>query len=113
MADQQIPEKLVFHFIKSNFFRVIHADGVHGGVTPRGLIHMAFFSERSPLPQRTSLPFNKADGTASGMEVTEVSREGVVREVEADVLMTLETAEAFHNWLSAKIDTLKRMNDTK
>ena len=46
--------EVAFDFIKSEYFRVIHADGALGGPTPQGLVHMAFYSERPPIPRRMS-----------------------------------------------------------
>lgn len=40
-----------FNYIKSAQFRVIHADGAIGGVTPNGFIHMALFNERAAIPR--------------------------------------------------------------
>ena len=39
--------------IKGQFFRVVHADGIIGGSTPQGQLHIAFYSERPPIPKRT------------------------------------------------------------
>ena len=47
-----VQSKVEFHYIKSNHFRVIHADGVYGGATPRGFIiwisslNVALFHEK-------------------------------------------------------------------
>jgi hypothetical protein len=43
--------EIAFEYIKSNLFRVIHADGAIGGVTPSGNLHLAFFSERPAIPR--------------------------------------------------------------
>jgi hypothetical protein len=32
----QMPSTLDYHYIKSNFFRVIHVDGIVGSITPNG-----------------------------------------------------------------------------
>ena len=40
-----------FHFIKAEQFRNIHVDGAHGGVTPKGLIQVAIYNERVPIPR--------------------------------------------------------------
>lgn len=114
MADKpELPKSIPIHFIKSSQFRVVWADGMHGGITPRGLLHMAFFNERSPLPRQTEVDVNP-DGTAeTGRgERTVDSRKGIVREIEVDVLMNLETAESFRDWLSGKIEQLKKMGSS-
>lgn len=89
---------------KSNFFRVIHADGMYGGATPRGDVHMAVFSERSALP--TASHFDVVAGKAQPEVITE-TRSGVVRELEADIVMSLPVAIAAHAWLGDKIEYLR------
>ena len=55
-------DRVRFDYIKSAAFRVIHADGVVGGVTPRLDVHMDFWSERFPIPQQVVHAVN-SDGT--------------------------------------------------
>jgi len=91
-----------FHYIKSNNFRVVHADGAHGGVTPRGDIHMALFNERNPIPVRIT---NKiAENGTLGEEIGRSMRDGIVREVEVDVILDPEVAKSIANWLLEKAD---------
>ena len=102
-------EPIAFHYIKSNFFRVVHADGAHGGITPRGLVEMNFFSERHPIPKKvvhTLLPTGQM-----GPEVREerVERDGPVREVDVGVIMDLAAAKSLHAWLAEKIEVLTKL----
>ncbi len=83
-------DSITFHYIKGTQFRVIHVDGAIGSLTPRGLIHAALYSERAAIPQ---------------MEV--VSRPGLVRELEASLMLDLNAAVSFRDWLSTRIDELK------
>jgi hypothetical protein len=97
-----------FHYRKSAHFRVIFAEGAYGSVTPRGLVHFALYNERAPLPRRTTMTVR--NGEASPETVAE-SLKGMVREVEADVVMELSTAIVFHDWLGARIAELRsRLN---
>ena len=96
-----------FHYIKSNEFRVIHVDGAHGGITPRGNIFAALYSVRAPIPQMTVHNL-KTDGTLDD-EVERKVRDGIVNEVEVGVMFDLASAEAFHAWLEEKIAKLKEM----
>jgi len=104
------PAKLKFHFIKSNGYRVIHADGMYGGITPRGGIFASVYNERPPIPEFT---VNEITNTGLGPEIQRGSKDGIVREVEVGLLMSLETAESFHVWLGDKIkeskDLMKRV----
>ena len=100
-------ERLRFHYIKANQFRVIHVDGAYGGVTPRGLIHMSFYSERYPIPQVTA-HYITAEGQL-GDEIPEerVSRDGPIREIEVGVVIDVTTARALVEWLNEKIKLIE------
>ncbi|MDX8452821.1 hypothetical protein RFM98_08640 [Mesorhizobium sp. VK9D] len=99
------PVRIEAYYHKSNFFRVIHADGVFGGVTPRAAIHCGFFSERSAIPLRTA--FEVINGQPGQEEIIE-SKPGIVREMEADVVMDLNSALAFHIWMAEKLEVLRK-----
>jgi hypothetical protein len=90
------------HYIKSTHFRVIHVDGALGGRSPRGQLHISVFSERSPLPQVVTHRLN-GDGTLG--EILRVEgKQNVVREVEADLVMDLETAQKLSEWLQKRLE---------
>ena len=103
----KIPTELEFDFIKSNFFRVIRADGFFGGLTPNGSnIHVGVYSERHAYPQKI---FHKivpaAGGHTLGPEEVErrVARSGIVRELEVGISMDISQAIVLRNWLNEKL----------
>ena len=94
------------HFIKSNLFRVIHVDGAWGGLTPQMNIQMALYSERTPIPQQVIY-----EATSTGLvDVERTGRQGIVREVEADVIISLDVARSLVKWLQEKIDKAADVN---
>ncbi len=94
------PAKTVrFDYLKSPAFRVIHADGFHGGLTPHGKIHMAVFSERKPIARSETYSVSK-DGGLGPMQYR-LERDAFVREVEASIVMDLDKAIALRGWLDA------------
>lgn len=99
-----------FDFIKSNYFRVIHVEGVFGGNSPRGLINMAIFNERWPIPKQITHEFK--DGQ-SGSEIERASRDAIVREVEAQLVMNVETAKIICKWLENKIKNYEKQTKAK
>ena len=101
------PSRLTFDYIKSPSFRVIHADGAIGGVTPRGDIHVAYFSEREAIPTR--MVFEMLQGGTLGRELDEerITRGGFVREMDVDVVMSVTVAESLMKWLSEQISIAK------
>lgn len=103
-SDTKLPTTVNFHFVKSQYFRVMHADGAWGGLSPNGMIHMSVYSERFPIPQ--SLEQNVTpEGRIEG-EASKVTRDGVIREVDADIVMTRDVAVSIRDWLTARIDLL-------
>jgi len=105
--DKSSPTELSFHLIKGNFFRVIHVDGAFGGVTPRLDIRMAIFNERHPIPSVMFHHITPDGGLGEEISENRVTKEGVVREVEADLVMDYNTAKSIHEWLGNKIATIE------
>jgi hypothetical protein len=105
----ELPTEVAFEFIKSNLFRVIAVDGIFGGLSPQGRsIHMAVFSERRPLPRRTVHGVTSGGGLGDELLDRREGRQAfAVREVEADLVMDLMTAQQLHMWLAEKIDQLR------
>jgi hypothetical protein len=100
--------QIEFDYIKSNFFRVIRADGAFGGISPTGAIHMAVYSERQAIPTKT---VHHLQGTQLGPELRErrQGRTAIVREVEADIVLELPQAIVLRDWLDEKIKSLNAM----
>lgn len=99
-----------FHFIKSNYFRVVHCDGVWGGATPLGQLVLNVYSERQPIPVKVTTDITR-DGTKV-KEVREV-KDGIVREVEVELVLNLETAKSLTAWLERHTKNLERILDMK
>lgn len=107
----KLPKEIAYDFIKSNFFRVVHADGVFGGLAPNGNIHMQVYSERKAIPQKT---VHAVESGELGPEIhaKRQERKAVVREVEVDVVFNIAQAEAMRAWLADKIDTFQKITGT-
>lgn len=92
MDDNNPPDETIrIHYIKSPGFRTIHVDGVYVGPTPSNKVAVSFFSERFPIPQETI--HTVEEGFEIGGEVDRTSREGLVRELEVNMVMDAEIAE--------------------
>jgi len=100
-ADDSGATEITFHNIKSTQFRVVHVDGAVIGVTPSLQLHCALFNERGAIAQQETYSVG-ADG-ALGARTKQITRGGIVREIEVDALMTVETARSVRDLLSAKI----------
>jgi hypothetical protein len=107
-AKPEAPELRVrSHYIKSPSFRTIHADGMFGGATPGGVISMALFSERQPIP--TEIVHRVDNGELVELPDARVTRDGTVREIEVNAVMSLTTAKALRRWLDTHIDQLEKL----
>jgi hypothetical protein len=109
-SPQSAPNLIEFHYIKSSFFRVVYAEGAYGGLTPRGKIYFSLYNERPAIPRRTEMQFSEDGETAVGPERITDTRGGIVREVEAEILMDVSAAVEFHNWLGERIQQWKAMS---
>ena len=101
--------RVAFDYIKGQFFRVVHADGVIGSVTPTGHIHMAIFSERPAIPRRHVLAVDENGQPTVLIPNETVSRDSIVREMDVDVHMSLQTAISMRQWLDQRIEDMSRL----
>ncbi len=98
---QEIPSKIKFNYIKSNHFRVVHADGVIGNGTPRNDLFIGFYSERIPLPDALTHEIDEKGKLGKEiLEEREIKSDGILREVEVGVVVDLDMAKALVLWLS-------------
>lgn len=83
--------KFKFHLIKGNYFRVIHVDTATAQITPDLNVQVTVFSQRQPIPDQIT-HYVTPDGRLGDVVPEEtISREGIVREVEASLWMTENT----------------------
>jgi hypothetical protein len=102
-----IPEQVAFDYIKSSHFRVIHCDGVIGGMSPAGYIHATLFSERGAIPQRHIHRLNP-DGQLGELVAEKTqTRESIVREMDVDVVLSVSAAEVLIDWLIKRVAEAK------
>lgn len=99
----QRSDTIEFDYIKSNHYRVIHADGAVGGSTPTGYIQMDVWSQRRPIPDKV---VHALEDGYLGEEVSRESRAGIIREVEAGILLDVRAAIAMRDWIDRQIEEL-------
>jgi len=103
-------DKVKFHYIKGNFFRVVHVDGVFGGLSPSGDVFASIFSQRPPIPTLTVQPV-KEDGQLGDELISErATKDGLVREVEIGLVIRPDVAEVLIKWLQEKVEQYKEIS---
>jgi hypothetical protein len=101
-------DKVKFHYIKSNDFRVIHTDGMFGGLTPTGDIFVSLFNQRPPIPQITVQAIKETGELGDEILAERVSKDGIIRQLEVGILMRPDVAEAMVKWLQDRLADVKR-----
>lgn len=105
--EEKIPTgaKVLIHYSKAPGFRTIHADGVFGGSSPNGTnLNIGFFSERASFPDMVAHEVEEGGRVNTGREVQRInSRPGVMREIDVNVVMSVEAAKVLRAWLDHHI----------
>ncbi len=99
----QPTQELKVKYILSAKYSHVFVDGIFGGVTPKGRIHAAVYSEKMVYPKSSSLSI-LPDGTPTE---NLPSADCVEREVIAGLDFDLNTARSVLKWLQEKVDTLE------
>lgn len=105
--------KVKFHYIKSNAFRVVHADGAIGGLTPQLNVFVSLYSDRLPIPELQVMQVDENGLLGSELANERVSKPGVVREVEVGVVLSLSTARALAQFLTEQVQQADEFAKTK
>ena len=104
------PVEIPVQYIKAQLFRVVHADGVIGGILPSGRgMNIAFYSERMPFAQTEIFELG-ANGEM--IEPTQTQRKpGIYREIEVSTSLDYETAHSLMDWLNKVVPVLKNIQN--
>lgn len=107
--DRSEPDHVAFDYIKSTLFRVAHVDGVIGSGTPSGLLHIACYSERPAIPRRMVFEVTSDGRMGDEIPTMKETRDSIVRELEVDLLMSVQVASSLRDWLGLQIENIERM----
>ena len=105
MPDQtnQDSVRVKFHYLKSGLYRVIHADGAWGGLTPDLQLFFSFFNTRPPIPKILGFEISEEGMLSKELPEIKESKDGLVREVEVGVVMSPENVEALIAFLQERL----------
>jgi len=97
-----VPETINFDFVKTNDFRVSHADGAFLGLTQAGVM-ICFYSERQAIPKRIVHRVTPDGNVGEEIQEQRIVRDAIVRDVENAVIMNIEAAARFKDILDNMI----------
>ncbi len=102
LRSQEVVDELDFRYVRSPCYRVVHCDGALGAITLRGDFHMTVYSERQAPPLRSTRRIDRDQGTV-GAEVLDTAVGRVERELEVDLMMSIQTAKELYAWLGNRL----------
>lgn len=109
LSQEKNPEqgRVIFNYVKSNFFRVIHVDGVAGGVTPSSDIYMNLYSERFSIPKKLVYELDSEGSLEREVLEDREDLDSVIREIDVSAVMSIETAKSLIEWLQNTIELVE------
>lgn len=100
-------EKLECHYIKNGGFRTLHVDGALAVSGPNNFLNLLLYVERIPIPKRISISADGPKGEGVVQEIDSLS--GIVREVEASLMLDIATAKEIRDLLSREIEEAEKL----
>ena len=92
-----------------NSFRVIHADGAFGGVTPQQSLFVSFYNERLPIPKAIVHELSPEGKLGEEIRGERETRGDVVREVEVGIVLNLDVTKQLLEWLKVKVKEMESL----
>jgi hypothetical protein len=93
----EAPREIVFVHRRSEDYRTVAANGVHGGITGRGDFRLDFFVEYTDLPDSVTHSVTP-DGLGPQIDRSP-ERPDVIREAQVGVVMQIEQARNLARWI--------------
>jgi hypothetical protein len=94
--EKKAASKIKFNYVKSNLFRVIHADGAVVALSPSQDITINLFSQRFSIPDEVIIDFDEEGSAISETTIINIDEENidnvVIREIDTLAVMSIEAA---------------------
>jgi len=99
--DKEQPSKIDVEYEYDPDYRLVAANGMYGGVTPRGELRIDFFAEYVPIPDSGETSYRNKGGRM--VEETKKSQNPkLVRRIQVGVLVSPHHVDGFAKWLREK-----------
>lgn len=105
----ELPNSIKVNYLKSPSYRTVHVDGAVGGATPSLNMYIALWSQRGSLPDVSVHAVTPEGNFEAVPQSVHAKSDGLVREVECGLMMSLEAAKNLHLWLGEKIAELEKI----
>lgn len=105
--DMSNNEKLTFNYLRFGNYHIDHVDGAIGNITPKGFLHIDFFSERAAIPKTVEYEFGADGQPDNSTENIIEAKEGIVRHIQSGIIMNKKTAIAVRDWIDKQIKLME------
>lgn len=103
MAEEAQTVQIPIWYEKEEGYRLVPANGIYGGVSPKGDVVIHFFMDHNAIPEKTY--FEQVEGEVPGTaSLTEVHPQnpGIVRKLQFGAVITAMEARSIGKWLMEK-----------
>ncbi len=94
-------EEVDIKFQTADDHQTVYANGVYGGMTSRGDMHMDFVTDHSERPSSQTFKINKSGSL--GRQVGEEGGKDIIRERQVSVFLKPDNAYSIATWMLAKL----------
>ncbi len=111
MSDEPRVHKVRFNYELATDYRIIHATGAVGGITPSGNLKLDLYTEFGFSPDKDEWILNP-DGTLNEQVVSPQATEiiEVIRQKQAGIVIGIDEAENIAKWLLEKVKEAKELD---
>lgn len=99
--------KVKYTYRKADDYKIIFANGVYGGITPRNELKFDFIHEYKETPGIEIIPV-KEDGSPAPIEKEIPEEIEITRELKIGIILNLDQAESIGRWMLAKVEAFKK-----
>lgn len=108
MSNKNEDKKIVFRYEKKADYKVIYANGIHGGISPRGEFKFDLFTEYSKFPDEV-IHSKVPDGI--GPEIDRNPKNlPIIREAQVGIIMSVESAKSIARWIMQHINDYEKLH---
>jgi hypothetical protein len=95
-------------FSKTHNFRAVHSNGIWFSGDTEGNIHLMFYNDYFPSPQKIVALLNENGQVVGENELKREALQGTVREMEVDVILSQDIAAKFHKMLGDNLEAIRK-----
>ena len=103
MPNGEQPDKISIEWEYDKDYRLVPANGMWGGITPRGDLRIEFFVEMvpTPAPGETAIVVDRTSGSSKEERMT-AEKPTIVRKVQVGVMIPPQQIPSFMEWFKDK-----------